>query len=55
VLRGLQASGRYWVKFYDRSSADRKVTARELMGKGLKVTLPVQNSSELIFIEPEAR
>jgi|HubBroStandDraft_1064217.scaffolds.fasta_scaffold08058_6 hypothetical protein len=55
VLRGLQASGRYLVKFYDHSSADRRVTARELMGKGLKVTLPVQNSSELIFIEPEAR
>jgi alpha-galactosidase len=51
VLRGLQASGHYLVKFYDHSSADRRVTGRELMGRGLKVTLPLANSSEVIFIE----
>lgn len=53
VLQGLQATSRYVVKFNDRSSADRKMTGRELMGQGLKVTLPLQNSSELIFIEGE--
>jgi alpha-galactosidase len=51
VLGGLQASARYVVKFNDHSSADRKMMGRELMGPGLKVTLPLQNSSELIFIE----
>jgi hypothetical protein len=29
------------------------VTGRELRGPGLKVTLPLQNSSELIFIEEQ--
>jgi alpha-galactosidase len=53
VLGGLQASARYVVKFNDHSSADRKMMGRELMGPGLKVTLPLQNSSELIFIEGE--
>ena len=53
VLRGLQPSAHYVVKFSDHSSTDRKVTGRELMGKGLKVTLPLQNSSELIFIDGE--
>jgi hypothetical protein len=53
VLAGLQASARYVVKFNDHSSADRKMMGRELMGPGLKVTLPLQNSSELIFIEGE--
>jgi len=53
ALQGLQISARYVVKFNDHSSADRKVTGRELMGPGLKVKLPLQNSSELIFIEEE--
>ena len=53
VLGGLQASARYVVKFSDHSAADRKMMGRELMGPGLKVALPLQNSSELIFIEGE--
>jgi hypothetical protein len=53
MLKGVLASGRYRLKFYDHSSADRSVTGRELMGPGLEVTLPLQNSSELIFIEAE--
>jgi hypothetical protein len=51
VLKGLRASDRYRLRFYDHSSADRVVTGRELIGPGLKVKLPQQNSSELIFIE----
>ncbi len=51
VLSGLEASARYRLRFHDHSSADRTVTGRELMNRGLKVTLPVPNSSELIFIE----
>ena len=55
ILKGLEPSGRYMLRFYDHSSADRMATGRELMGPGLKVKLPLQNSSELIFIEAEGR
>jgi hypothetical protein len=51
VLNGLEPTGRYTLKFHDDSAPDRTVTGRELMGAGLKVALPLQNSSELIFIE----
>jgi alpha-galactosidase len=53
ALEGLQASGSYVLKFHDHSSPDLTVTGRDLMGKGLKVTLPLPNSSELIFVEGE--
>jgi alpha-galactosidase len=53
-LSGLQPDGRYRLKFYDHSSPDRTATGRELMVKGLKAMLPLQNSSELVFIEEEA-
>jgi alpha-galactosidase len=53
-LSGLQTDGRYRLKFYDHSSPDRTVTGRELIGAGLRVTLPLQNSSELVFVEEEA-
>jgi len=52
-LEGLQPSDRYHLKFYDHSAADRTATGRELMGAGLKVTLSLTNSSELVFIEGE--
>ena len=51
ALEGLQPSGRYLLKFYDHSASDRTVSGQELMTRGLKVTLPLPNSSELIFIE----
>jgi len=54
LLEGLQPSSRYLLKFYDHSSPDRTVTGEELMKRGLKVTLPAANSSELIFIEGAA-
>lgn len=50
VLQGLQPSNRYLLTFNDHSSPDRTVTGEELMKRGLKVALPVPNSSELIFI-----
>ena len=53
-LNGLQPDGKYRLKFYDHSSPDRTATGRELMGEGLKTPLPLQNSSELVFIEEEA-
>lgn len=55
MLEGLEPSTRYRLKFYDHTSPDRTVTGHELMTRGLKVTLPVTNSSELIFIEAAAR
>jgi alpha-galactosidase len=51
ALKGLEPSARYLVKFYDHSSPDRAITGTQLMTRGLKVTLPLPNSSELIFIE----
>lgn len=53
VLQGLEPSSRYLLKFNDHSSPDRTVTGYELMRRGLKVTLPVTNSSELIFLSTE--
>ncbi len=53
-LQGLQPGNRYLLKFYDRSAPDRTVSGRELMTEGLKVTLPLANSSELIFVEGAA-
>src|ERR1700736_437646 len=54
LLQGLQPTGRYLLKFFDHSAADRTVTGRDLMTEGLKVTLPLANGSELIFIEAAA-
>ena len=54
-LQGLQTSTRYSIKFQDRSSADRSMTGTELMRQSLKVSLPLTNSSELVFIEEETR
>jgi hypothetical protein len=53
VLQGLEPSSRYVLKFNDHSSPDRTVTGDELMKRGLKMTLPIANSSELIFISME--
>lgn len=53
-LSGLQPDQHYRLQFYDHSSPDRIGTGRELMGEGLKTTLPMPNSSELVFIEEEA-
>ena len=50
ILKGLQPSGIYAVKFHDHSSPDARYFGRQLMEKGLKVTLRSQNSSDLIFI-----
>jgi alpha-galactosidase len=49
-LQGLNAAAQYRLKFHD-SGAAQTVTGRDLMGGGLKLTLNLPNSSELIFIE----
>lgn len=50
VLKGLNPSATYKLSFNDHTSADRTGTGRELMRSGVKVYLPVENSSELVFI-----
>lgn len=51
VLKGLQRKTLYKLHFHDHSSLDRSVIGRELLTTGVRVTLPVPYSSELIFFE----
>jgi alpha-galactosidase len=55
ALMGLQPSTRYRLRYYDHSSPDRTVTGRDLMRQGVEVKLPLPNTSELIFMEAQAR
>ena len=50
LLLGLDAAARYQIRFHDHSSSDRRVSGRELMERGLRVSLPVPNSSEIVFV-----
>ena len=50
ILQGLDATAQYRLKFHD-SGAAQTAGGRDLMGAGLKLTLNLPNSSELIFIE----
>ncbi|HKR83748.1 MAG TPA: alpha-galactosidase [Terriglobales bacterium] len=50
VLKGLKPSGQYAITFHDHTSPDRTLTGWDLMKRGLQVTLPHANTSELIFI-----
>jgi hypothetical protein len=50
-LQGVRPTRQYRLHFNDGSAADRTASGRDLAGMGLAVTLPVPNSSELIFIE----
>ena len=54
VLKGLRPESRYRLAFHDHSSSDRIVTGRELLRKGVKVALPVPNSSEIVFLETQS-
>jgi alpha-galactosidase len=49
-LEGLQADTRYRLHFADGGVADRVATGSELMGPGLKVSLPHSLSSALVFL-----
>jgi alpha-galactosidase/disulfide oxidoreductase YuzD len=55
VLKGLNPSARYAITFNDHTSVDRTLTGRKLMETGLKVSLPHENSSELVFISVGTR
>lgn len=50
LLKGLRPDRKYDLDFEDDPSADRRASGRELMRLGLKVSLPVTESSDLIFI-----
>lgn len=51
VLQGLNAKSRYQVRFHDHSSDDQVVFGRKLMKNGLSVRLPLNNSSEVVFLQ----
>ena len=52
-LEGLNSSGHYLLRFHDHSSPDKKVSGKELLTRGVKVALPLPNSSELVFIDAQ--
>ena len=50
-VRGLRVDQTYRVVFQDHSSKDYLASGKELLGLGIKVILPIPNSSELVFFE----
>jgi len=50
LLRGLHSDSRYALHFNDHTSPDREASGKELMVSGLVVSLPLPQSSELIFL-----
>jgi alpha-galactosidase len=54
-LQGLDPKSHYQLRFHDHSAADRIATGSDLMKNGLRVPLPIANSSELIFLDEVAR
>ena len=50
VLRGLHAQSMYRLHFRDGSSPDREASGRDLMERGVAVSLPMADSSELVQI-----
>ncbi len=50
VLRGLDPSSLYQLRFHDHSAPDQIVSGRDLMDAGIKVGLPLANSSEIILL-----
>jgi hypothetical protein len=55
VLKGLNPSAQYAISFRDHTSANVTLTGHALMEQGLKLRLPYENSSELVFISGETR
>ncbi len=51
VLQGLDAGRSYRLNFEDRTQFDRVVSGRELMSSGVAITLPLAESSELMFVQ----
>ncbi len=51
ILRGMDPSLTYQIRFHDGSSKDRTFRGDELLTGGVLVTLPNSYSSELVFVE----
>lgn len=51
LLKGLLPNRQYRLHFHDHTASDETVSGRDLLDKGLTLTLSTPNSSELIFIE----
>ena len=51
VLQGLDPAGRYHLHFHDRSNPDRTTSGQALMSKGVKISLPLPLSSEIVLLE----
>jgi len=49
-LQGLRPESQYALHFEDHTSADRRLSGRELMSSGLTIALALPQSSELVFI-----
>jgi hypothetical protein len=50
-LRGLAPQQRYRLHFQDGSAPDALHTGKELLHSGVTVTLPMEETSELVFID----
>jgi alpha-galactosidase len=55
ALKGVSPEKEYQLHFEDQSSPDKKITGRELLEQGLRVSLPIPNNSELIFLKEAAQ
>lgn len=55
VLRGLKPEDRYRLTFQDHSSPDQILSGKELMNHGVRVSLQVPESSELVFVQDISR
>ncbi|HMD18945.1 MAG TPA: alpha-galactosidase [Alloacidobacterium sp.] len=51
ILQGLNPDRTYHLTFQDHTSPDGTLSGAELLGQGVKVSLPVPHSSELIFLD----
>ncbi|MGH7868172.1 MAG: alpha-galactosidase, partial [Candidatus Dormibacteraceae bacterium] len=54
-IKGLRAGRRYDLHFEDHTAADRKMDGKVLMASGLRISLPLPDSSELVFIKETGR
>ena len=52
-LHGLDQATHYHLHFYDGSGPDRSASGQELMNKGVKLTLPFPQSSEIVLLETQ--
>ncbi len=55
VLRGLRPESSYRLTFHDHSSPDQTVSGRNLMKEGVRVSLQLPESSELVFVKEISR